>query len=131
MREFRASQSDDELTEAVAAELMERIRHVVPVLSAPLVASVLLEREGPSQAEVIASVSEKLSALRSKSMPRPRRDAEELVVDILKRFERRDLISRTGDALAPTQEGRAVLEYYARTIAHHFPEEGEISAFAK
>ena len=131
LREFRASQSDDELTEAVAAELMERIRHVVPVLSAPLVASVLLEREGPSQADVIASVSEKLSALRSKSMPRPRRDAEELVVDILKRFERRDLISRTGDALAPTQEGRAVLEYYARTIAHHFPEEGEISAFAK
>jgi len=131
LREFRAGQSEDELTEAVAAELMERIRHVVPVLSAPLVASVLLERDGLSQADVAASVSNRLTALRSKSMPRPRRDADELVADILKRFERRDLISKTGDTLAPTQEGRAVLEYYARSIAHHFPEKAEISAAAK
>ena len=131
LREFRDVHGEEELTEAVGAELMQRIRAVVPVLSAPLVASVILELENPTQAQVVEAVTAKLKALKSNSMPRPRRDAEELVADILKRFERRSIVLRQGDTLQPTETGRPVLAYYARSIAHHFPETAEISAIAK
>ena len=110
---------------------IERIRAVVPVLSAPLVASVILELENPTQAQVVEAVIEKLKALKSNSMPRPRRDADELVADILKRFERRSIVSWRGDTLQTTETGRPVLAYYARSVAHHFPETTKISAIAK
>ncbi len=120
LREFRAVHSSGELTEAVAEEIMERIRGVVPVLSAPLVASVVLEQDKQSAESITASVAQKLDALKSQSMPRPRRDASELVTDILTRFERRELIVRSDGRVTATEEGRAVLDYYANTIDHHF-----------
>jgi len=131
LREYRGKFEEDVLTEAVADELMNRIRDVVPVLSAPLVASAILSDQPDSEADIVRFVEQKLDTLTSKSMPRPKREATELVNDILKRLERRKIVTRKGGQIAATELGRPVLEYYARSIAHHFAEEAEISAVAK
>ena len=131
LREYRQKFSEEELTEGVALELMNRIRAVVPVLSAPLVSSVILSSETLTKEDIVGAVETRLEMLRSKSMPRPKREAKELVADILNRFERRKLIKFSGDDVFVTERGRPILQYYHRSIAHHFAEEVEISAIAK
>ena len=121
LKGFRGSGEGD-LTEEVAAELMDRIAAVVPVLAGPLVARALL-RGADSREAVQESVRHMLSDLQNRGMPLTQRRPEDLTQDMLRRLARRGLIRRRGDAIAVTDEGRPLLDYYANTIAHHFADE--------
>ena len=118
---FLASVETGDPTEAVAAELMSRVRDVVPVLSAPLIARLLLREDGLSRAGLLSRMKDCLSALEEREMPLPARRPETLVEDTLTRFADRGLVSET-DGLHVTDRGREVLTYYANSIAHHFGE---------
>ena len=107
-------------TEAVAEELMDRVRAVVPVLATPLIARLLLQSPGLSRDALLAEASECLSALHSRQMPLPQRTPAALVDDTLSRLSRRGLIRVTPEAIVVTDRGREILTYYANTIAHHF-----------
>ncbi len=107
-------------TQAVADELMARIRAVVPVLSTPLVAHVLLE-EGPlSRKDLAAGVQARLVMLKSKDMPLPRKEVGALVADTLKPLLARGFVSEVDDQISISADGKGVISYYANSIAHHF-----------
>lgn len=127
---FQVDAGDDR-TEAVANELMARIRAVVPILAVPLVSHVLLQGGATTRGEMEVQIAEHLAALRKRAMPLPKRNAPRLVADTLARFLRRGFVVCDGDQVVVTDEGRDILQYYANTIAHHMDETVEISATAK
>ncbi|MFZ3584905.1 1-acyl-sn-glycerol-3-phosphate acyltransferase [Loktanella sp. DJP18] len=110
-------------TEAVAEELMNRVRAVVPVLATPLVARLLLQRPGLSREALLRETTRCLDALHTRQMPLPQRTPEALVDDTLKRLTDRGLIRVTPEAITITDRGGDVLGYYANSIAHHFAPE--------
>ena len=118
---FLADHTDEDPAEAVAAELMSRVRDVVPVLSAPLIARLLLKEDGLSREALLSRMTACLGTLEEREMPLPARRPEVLVQDTLTRFSDRGLVRDDG-RLHVTDRGRAVLTYYANSIAHHFGE---------
>ncbi len=116
---FIAGTSDD-LTEAVALELMQRINAVIPVLGVPLVARHILAEGTTGRADLVAAVTKSAAALAERGLPRPRRQPVEVVADAILRLSTRELISESGDQIGVTAKGHDVLEFYASSIAHHF-----------
>lgn len=112
----------DERTAVVAAELMARIKKVVPVLSAPLVARALMITPAANRAALIGTISVMLEELRRKDMPLPRRKVGDMVDETLSRFALRGLLTVSGQHIAVDPDQAEVLAYYAATIAHHFDE---------
>lgn len=110
----------DDPTAAVALELMTRIRAVVPVLAAPLVARAIAVGKTSNRSEIIAYVNQTLEALERRSMPRPRRKVEQMVDETLARWQLRRLVAVDGEAVMIAKDGADVLAYYAETIEHHF-----------
>lgn len=115
----------DARTQAVADELMSRVRAVVPVLATPLVAHVLLEGGPMSRDDLARGVSERLEQLKSKDMPLPRKEVTTLVTDTLKPLLAREFVTEAAGLICIVPEEKGVITYYANTITHHF------SAFAK
>ncbi len=106
-------------TERVALELMARIRAVVPVLPVPLVAHLL--RQGlRTRPEIIAAAAAALARLGAAGVTLPRRDVGTVISDALAILSNRDLISDGPDGIVVNGDSDDVLEYYARSIAHHF-----------
>jgi len=125
---FAASTQGD-LTDALAQELMQRIQNVVPVLAVPLVARGLAQDRITDRGILIDQLAAQLKALKSRKIPKPRRSADEIVSDSLRRFSERGLITLTGDHIAITPQGQDVLAYYAASIEHHFdPAPGPLMA---
>jgi glycerol-3-phosphate O-acyltransferase len=118
-----ATQTQGDLTTAVADCLMQRIADVTPVLGVPLVARVLLAAEPVSRPALIAKVASALEDLQSAKRPRPRRGADDLVSDALRRLLRRKLVSIDAGKVTVTAKGAPILAYYANSIAHHFAAE--------
>lgn len=108
-------------TAEVAQELMARIRTVVPVLSAPLVARAIVSAEAGTRDEIEIAVAKMLSGLLEKRMPLPKRDVPAIVAETLDRFRLRNLIEIDGENVRVLGDGADVLGYYASSIAHHFP----------
>ncbi len=117
LRAFLADRPD-EATEAVGAELRDRVREVLPVLSVPLVA-LLVERAGGGPVTRAALVQEAGRLLAG--LPSPMVEGAEAVVTegVLGLTSRRILLeSPQGLRAAPGQE--ALVHYYANSVAHRF-----------
>ncbi len=112
-------QSD--LTSEVAQELMSRIRAVVPVLAAPLVARAIVVEGATSISDLETSVGRMLDGLKEKRMPLPKRNVAAIVDETLGRFVLRNLLERDADEVRVMGDGADVLGYYANSIKHHFP----------
>jgi len=121
LRAFQKGRKRATLTETVAAELMRRIRDVVPVLPVPLVATVLLRAAEPLSKDAIMSRVEALmQRLQANGahvhVPRDsRRYAAEMGLNLLvQRHMVRDVAGKY--SADPAQVD--VLGYYAGSIAH-------------
>lgn len=110
----------ESLTSDVAQELMRRIRSVVPVLAAPLVARAMMVDGAATRDDIAASIRQMLVDLKSKNMPLPKRDVAAIVDETLNRFSLRHLLVEEGGQISVIRDGSDVLEYYANTIVHHF-----------
>ncbi|MEO1641457.1 MAG: 1-acyl-sn-glycerol-3-phosphate acyltransferase [Pseudomonadota bacterium] len=119
LSKFEVTNGGD-LTEALAASLMQRIAEVMPVLGVPLVARHLLEEDGVSVSALETAVAGSIAQLKADHLPIPRRGTEEIVRDALSRLAGRDLIVESPDGIKIIGAGRDVLSFYANTIAHHF-----------
>ena len=113
-------QPQSDLTSEVAQELMGRIRTVVPVLGAPLVARAIVETGADTRDAIEVAVARMLSGLMEKKMPLPKRDVPAIVDETLDRFRLRNLVALEGDAVRVQGDGLDVLGYYASSIEHHF-----------
>nr|WP_089993426.1 1-acyl-sn-glycerol-3-phosphate acyltransferase [Cognatiyoonia koreensis] len=110
----------DAKTEAIAAELMDRVRAVVPVLATPLIAHVLVTDGASSRSALADGVRARLEMLKSKDMPLPRKEVGALVEDTLKPLLARGFVVEKDGEISIQPEGAGVVAYYANTIAHHF-----------
>ena len=106
--------------EAVAAELMARIKKVVPILAVPLVARALVAQPDTNRAALVGAVSLMLDDLRSRNMPLPRREIGAMVDDALSRFALRKVVVTSGQHVVVPTEQAEIIAYYADTISHHF-----------
>lgn len=106
--------------------LTERVREIVPVLPAPLVAAVLVRSEDfPLQREEIVT---RVSTLRAElarngaHLHLPRDDPDYEVTFGLRQLKRQRLIKEDKSGYAPLVSERAVLEYYANSVLQLMPE---------
>jgi glycerol-3-phosphate O-acyltransferase len=116
---FHAEDSSD-LTKAIATELMQRIADVTPVLAVPLVSRHILSSEPILIADLESAVAQSLASLNERRVPSPRRKSAEVVKDAVSRLAARGLVVESDAGVSVTEEGRAVLAFYANSIAHHF-----------
>ena len=134
LSKYHARESQD-LTEAVAIELMKRIADVTPVLGVPLVARHILENEETSVADLEAGIARSIAFLKDRGLPCPRRSPSEIVQDALSRFAGRALVHESAQGVTVSDKGRDVLTFYANSIAHHFDavaaKSDEIAAIAE
>lgn len=107
-------------TEAVAVELMARIKKVVPILTVPLVARALVAQPDTNRAALVGAVSLMLDDLCSRNMPVPRREIGAMVDDALSRFALRKVVVTSGQHVVVPTEQVEIIAYYADTISHHF-----------
>jgi glycerol-3-phosphate O-acyltransferase len=107
-------------TEAVAVELMARIKKVVPILAVPLVARALVAQPDTNRAALVGAVSLMLDDLRSRNMPVPRLEIGAMVDDALSRFALRKVVVTSGQHVVVPTEQVEIIAYYADTISHHF-----------
>ena len=115
-----AQTAQGDLTEAVGAELMSRIKQVVPVLSGPLVSYVIAFRGAMTRDAVLAEVTHIVALLKDNHLPTPRRAPQALVDDTLARFATRGLITLENGVITVLDGGADTLSYYGKSIEHHF-----------
>lgn len=122
LTEFLAQnpQIADRPTGLLARTLMARIRAVVPVLPVPLVAAVLLERDGRTRTEIAARFAELVAEMEARGahVHMPKAGLDYAVDFALRHLELRKLARREGGGWAVVAEDRALVTYYANTIAH-------------
>lgn len=116
LKEFLGKGKKD--VEGVAAELMQRIGNVIPVLPVPLVASVLV-REGPlAREDLDIKAVAAMKAFNEGHVHVPRSDSEYGVEVGIRNLMRRQLIAEENGKIAITQKGKDVVPYYAATLEH-------------
>ena len=118
LSEFMIGREGDQ-TDAVAAEIMNRIRAVMPVMPVPLVARFLLQGV-TTVAGLRDKVAQTVAELAGAGMTLPRRDPEKITADALEILRERRLISESDGQIAVATDAERVLRFYAASIAHHF-----------
>ncbi len=104
--------------EALADCLMERIGRVTPVLPVPLVARLLL-RDGPlDRAGLEAGFAAAVETLPRGQVHLPRGDRARAAAEGLAALQARGAVVETPEGYAVAEAERALVEYYAASIAH-------------
>lgn len=115
--------TDDNLTEAIANEVMSRIRGQVPALPVPLLSRCLLQAEEPITQEALRQAFTEQVELVKKSggMVRlPRDDVEFALRQSTNHLQLRNIISEEDGIFSVTPRKRNLLTYYANSIEHLF-----------
>lgn len=119
-----SSLGPDRTVEALADNLMERIEAVMPVLSVPLVAHVITQQSGPiAQDMLVAQVQHKVSTVRDYMPDDALRDIPGAVMQALLQLEKHMVLEQTPDGWQVIPDQISVLLFYARSIAHRFPDD--------
>ncbi|MFH1176194.1 MAG: 1-acyl-sn-glycerol-3-phosphate acyltransferase [Acidobacteriota bacterium] len=115
--EYRAEVSQ------LAERVMAAIARAVPVAPVPLVASAVLAADSaqPDEAEVRARFEALLAALPAASTSLARTDPAELFESGVEMLALRHVLVREEGRLRINPEDRALLEFYANSIAHLMP----------
>ena len=117
LAEFSRAHSGD-ITVPLARELMRRIGDIVPVLPVPLVAWILLKHGALTRTALLARMEELIRKIPHAHIHMPRHDREYAVEVGLRQLLERGILRRAGESYAPNDAHRALLEYYANSIAH-------------
>ncbi len=123
LREFMRAHGRENLTEALAGELMARIGAVVPVVPVPLVATVLLRAEGPLEKQEIKARAARLAIALEDCGAHVHVPRDSLEYAAEKGFgllvSRHIAVEREGRYQPDPRPGqREALAYYANSIAH-------------
>jgi len=122
LKEFMKDRNDDPI-KPVAAELMARLRDIVPVLPVPLIATALLQLpDGSSKQQVSDRVQDLLKRLEKRNIKaRLPKGEPQFTVDVaLGHLNMRGIISQTDDVVRINAADRPLLAFYSNSISHHF-----------
>ncbi|WP_238364889.1 1-acyl-sn-glycerol-3-phosphate acyltransferase [Mesobacterium pallidum] len=115
LADFVAGRTEGDPTRDLARELARRIGAVIPVVSVPLVARILLDHAPMDRAALVARAETRLAALRPHAIDA----ASDRVESALEILQRRRIVSiDAGGIIRVTETEHAILEYYARSISH-------------
>lgn len=125
LEEFAEAHMGEVSTQLLARQLMARVRAAVPVLPAPLTAGIVLAEDGLTQAQITERFGALARSMQSRGahldMPARGLDyAAEVGVSLL--IMRRVVEERDGRYFTRPDE-RAILSYYASSVAHLVPDE--------
>lgn len=104
--------------EHLAAELMERIAEVVPVVPVPLLAAVMLAEQKAAEADLPHLMQAQLDRMGSAYVHLPRNDIAYAAEIALKHLSERRILRIEGEQVCVNEDQRLALSYYANTIAH-------------
>jgi glycerol-3-phosphate O-acyltransferase len=107
-------------TEALAAELMARVRAAVPVLPVPLVARRLLMAAPKTPEALEAEVGCDLAWLAARGVAPPGRGPAMIVAEALALLSERGVAVAGEGGVSPREGERDLFAFYAGSIAHHF-----------
>ncbi len=119
LRDFVRSH-DQKGPEGIARELMGRIRDVVPVLPVPVVAAVLLERDGLTVEAIAHRFRELVADLdrHGAHIHLPRNDLTYAVEVGIRLLAMRKIVEEVDGTLRVNPADRSILAFYANSIAH-------------
>lgn len=107
---------------ALANQLMNAIRHVMPILPVPLIATVIAQHADQRlrSGEIITAVNELIDRIiragaAMKDTERPRGTT---ILSSLELLKRRGILIEENDCFAVNPESRPLIGYYANSIAH-------------
>ena len=111
---------DKKVLEGLARELMGRIRDVVPVLPVPVVAAVMLEKDPHTRDEITDRFQTLVADMEARGahIHMPRNDLDYAVEVGIRLLMLRGLIRETGGSYHINPPDRAILAFYANSIAH-------------
>ncbi|MEM7598583.1 MAG: glycerol-3-phosphate acyltransferase, partial [Pseudomonadota bacterium] len=116
------AESPDASVEDLGQRLMDRIGEEVPVLPVPAVAHVLTEADGPISKEVLVQhVGRLVEAVPEAHVHLPRNNDAYLVDVGLRNLRKRGMVTEGPDGIEIAEKDRALVAYYARSIAHLVP----------
>jgi glycerol-3-phosphate O-acyltransferase len=120
LAQFRRTHRGD-VTPAIAAVLMDRIRDLVPALPVPVLATVLLERGDMDRAALEAAFGACVDRLRANGayVHVPRGSVGLAVRLAREHLVLRGVLEETGEVTRIVEKDRPILAYYANSIAHH------------
>lgn len=131
---------DDEKRKAIVApiagEIIKQISDMIPVLPVSLVATAVQDmgNDSFSRSDIRRCVLQMIEELRAKSVPMSFDEIGEATAceEGLKVLLSRGVLIQEGGRLFPNSQKRALLDYFARTIAHYFePAQTEEEATAR
>ncbi len=103
----------------LARLLMQRIGEEIPVLPVPLVARVLIDADGPLTRDALEqAVTRLMQALPNAHVHIPREDKTYATEVGLRNLIKRKLVVENAGQISVVSEDRAVVAYYADSIAH-------------
>ncbi len=106
---------------ALGDDLMARVGAVIPVLPVPVLATVLLDGNGPVKTDALEQAFESLSNRLKDAgahLHMPREGEETAFESALRALRLRGLLTDGEGGIAPNDSDRLVLQYYANSIAH-------------
>ena len=118
--QFSTGKTGD-MTKQIGKELIARIRGIVPVLPVPLVATCLLDSDGNMKREELTiAVRNKIQVLVNAGVPVPmmEHEADQEIDVAINHLLMRQIIQETPAGIAINSREKALLEYYAASIAH-------------
>jgi glycerol-3-phosphate O-acyltransferase len=105
--------------EKVSGIIMERIANAVPVLPVPLVASLLLQQNGPvTRSELSAAFHEALDRLSDVQVHVPRNNPDYAFDFGLGILKGRGIVVMRGETITVAEDKAALAQFYANSIAH-------------
>lgn len=125
--DFRALAKDERFVRVgeLASTLMNAIARVIPVLPVPLVATVFAAHPGRALSELAlkGEVARLMDELERSGAPVyiPRGDQDYAITVGLRMLTLRHIVAETEGAFHVLPEGKALLDYYAASIAHLLP----------
>jgi glycerol-3-phosphate O-acyltransferase len=118
--EFRRTNPEGDVKD-LGRLLMKRIGDEVPVLPTPMTARILLQAEGPlSQEQVDAQMAQMMESVPQAHIHVARGDIQYTAEVGLRMLRKRGFVEDTPEGIVIVEKERALLEYYANSIAHLF-----------
>ncbi|MFC6637113.1 hypothetical protein [Sulfitobacter sediminilitoris] len=117
------NETEHHAVDGLLEELMSRIETVMPVPIVPVIAHVLLEADGITDAKLLEKAATVLSEVPEGNRVIKLENLKQEMSRALKGLKARELITESGDIWRIASDHRPVLQFYANSIAHFFEED--------
>ncbi|SIS83345.1 glycerol-3-phosphate acyltransferase [Roseivivax lentus] len=107
--------------EALGDEILARIESAIPIPPVPLLSLILLAR-GPMDRSALEAAFGAVKATHAQAIVLPDGDPGKGAAYAIERLRTRGLVTETEGRIAPSEDARPILRYYANSVRHLLPD---------